>query len=147
MHLLLLHCTPGHRHVHVPLECMYMTFIIHEMLRRQGNTTQQKDKATQLTQGSFSKKKAASGGTQTHDHSLSRRRSYQLSYRGYWRRVVVYAVCSNVDIIMYSRWCLDELSEAKCVHVERDMYTCVVCSVWSRKIINIRGAKPDKSFY
>ena len=58
----------------------YMTFIIHEMLRKtrhgeagQGNTTQQKDKATQLTQSSYFLKEkvtAASGGTRTHDPQI-----------------------------------------------------------------------------
>ena len=46
---------------------MYMTLIIHEMLRktRQGNTTQQKDKATQHNSPKaviFQRKLAASGG-------------------------------------------------------------------------------------
>ena len=46
----------------------YMTLVIHEMLRktRQGNTTQQKDKATQHNwpkQLFFKEKLAASGGT------------------------------------------------------------------------------------
>ena len=50
------------------LERLFMTLVIHEMLRktRQGNTTQQKDKATQHNLPKaviFKKKLAASGGT------------------------------------------------------------------------------------
>ena len=50
-------------------------------------TTQQNGKATQHNttrpkQSFFKEKLAASGGIRTHDHQLSRRCSYQLSYRG-----------------------------------------------------------------
>ena len=45
--------------------------------RRQGNTTQQKEKATQHNttrpRQLFSKKKTALGGIRTHDHVLARR--------------------------------------------------------------------------
>ena len=63
------------------------------MLRktRQGNTTQQKDEATQHNSCKAvifpNKKLAVSGGTQIHDHPLSRRRSYQLSYQGMYMYV------------------------------------------------------------
>ena len=53
-----------------------MTLIIHEMLRKKGNATQQKYKATQHNSP---KEKAALGGTRTHDRPLSRCRSYPLA--------------------------------------------------------------------
>ena len=53
--------------------CVYMTSIIHEMLKK---------KATQHNSPKAVIFLAASGGTQTHNHLLSRRHSYQLSYRG-----------------------------------------------------------------
>ena len=60
--------------------------IIHEMLRKKGKATQHnrktKEHNTTRPRQYFSKKKAASGGTRTHDRLLARRRSYQLSYLG-----------------------------------------------------------------
>ena len=56
---------------------------------RQGNTTRPRQY--------FSKKKAASGGTRTHDYPLARQHSYQLSYRGSsagWAQIT-YTIQSN----------------------------------------------------
>ena len=86
----------------ITLEHLYMTFlIIHEMLRKKGKATQHNRKTKQHNttrpRQFFSKKKAASGGTQTHDRPLARRRSYQLSYRGNsagWARIT-YTIQSN----------------------------------------------------
>ena len=83
-----------HAHIHDFL-------IIHEMLRKKGKATQHNRKTKQHNttrpRQYFSKKKAASGGTRTHDRLLARRRSYQLSYRGNsagWARIT-YTIQSN----------------------------------------------------
>ena len=59
---------------------------LQEMLRKarqqQHNRKAKQHNTTCPKQSFFKEKLAASGGTQTHDHQLSRRRSYQLSYRG-----------------------------------------------------------------
>ena len=51
----------------------YMTLIINEMLRKKGKATQHNKKTKQhnTTRSRQLKKKAALGGTQTHDHLLS----------------------------------------------------------------------------
>ena len=60
---------------------------IQEMLRKarqqqQHNRKAKQHNATRPKQSFFKEKLAASGGTRTHDHQLTRRCSYQLSYRG-----------------------------------------------------------------
>ena len=109
LHYVRVQCTSVHTFFHVQCTSalytctyMYRTLIIHEMLRktRQGNTTQQKDTATQHNSSKavrLAVKLAASGGTRTHYRQLSRRRSYQLSYRGSsagWARIT-YTIQSN----------------------------------------------------
>ena len=50
--------------------------------QQQHNRKAKQHNTTRLKQSFFNEKLAASGGTQTRDHQLSRRCSYQLSYRG-----------------------------------------------------------------
>ena len=81
--------------------CIHDFLIIHEMLRKKGKATQHNRKTKQHNttrpRQYFSKKKAVSGGTRTHDRPLARRRSYQMSYRGNsagWARIT-YTIQSN----------------------------------------------------
>ena len=94
---------------------IYVTLIIiHEMLRktRQGNKTQQKHNTTHPKQLFFKDKLAASSGTRTHDHQLSRRHSYQLSYRG-----------SLLETHTQSK-----TKQPKHLHVHVWMWICSVCT-------------------
>ena len=85
LHMLLL------LHAIIPCLC-FMLHLVHEqslqeMLRKsrqqqQHNRKAKQHNATRPKQSFFKEKLAASGGTRTHDHQLSRRCSYQLSSRG-----------------------------------------------------------------
>ena len=117
---------------------MYMTLIIHEMLRktRQVNTTQQKDKATQHNlpkQIFFQEKLAASGGTQTHDHPLSRQHSNYLSYRGSsvgWARIMYIWGSILIPKLLSSMYHIHV--QCTCMSFNMDMWwisTCIIVHV------------------
>ena len=84
---------------------MYMAFNIHEMLRKTKyeNTTQQKDKATKHNSP---KAVILVSCLRWDNHPLSRRLSYQLSYRGWTSKCTMKYLLSNTTVhtSAYSRF-------------------------------------------
>ena len=82
-----------------------------EKVKTTTTTTQQKGKATQHNSPEtviFRRKLAALGGTWTHDHQLSRRCSYQLSYQGSSAYVYKYTPYTQIAGVNYGGHVTDD---------------------------------------